>query len=203
MSNMKNLFTEFESVQEALEFAEFLNAYKAFKAMKTGCVESARTTATAVNTIDKVYDEGRLVQVGNDVIDLGITKKFGDVKTDFKMHEQTDINGKKYYCIKSGMCTKKKKLDKNGQPILNKWGKQDYYRFNLEAYEIAKNIIKSVDGIITIDVPFRDKAGNVNKFKKPWFAWGFKTKKQCQEVLCKLPKVIKAEEIENYLRGGN
>lgn len=186
-----------EKMLEMMEFFEFYEAYKNMKSQKTvsARTETVEVKNTNINTPLSI-ESGRFVQRGDDIVDLGENKNIDDVLTKFEKHEQVDINGTKYYCIKSGMCTKKKKIDKNGQPILNKWGKQDYYKFNFEAYEIAKNMIKSLDGIITVEIPFKDKDGNTIKYKKPWFAWGFKTEKECLKAVEILPKVVKGEDIK-------
>ncbi len=192
-----------ERMMEMMEMMEFFEMYEAFKTMKATKNVSARTATIATtnnnnnnNNVANYFDNANLVQRGNDVVETSINKNYGDVATKFKLHEQTDINGIKYYCIKSGMCTKKKKLDVNGNQVFNQWGNPVYTRFNKTAYELAKNMIKSVDGITTIDVPFKDKDGKIMQYKKPWNAWGFKTKKAAQEALDTLPKVVNAKDIK-------
>ena len=183
--------------EKMLEMMEFFEMYEMFKAMKSKTPESARTSAVAMqqtNTVDTFFDNANLVQRQEQVIDLGkSTSK--DVETKFELHEQIDVNGKKYYCIKSEMCTWSYVRDSNKQVIYNEWGKPKKRYFNQAAYKIAKDIIKSVDGIITIEVPFKDKTGKIIQYKKPWFAWGFTTEKKALEAIKNLPKVVKAEEI--------
>ncbi len=166
------------TTQEMIEMMEFFEFYQA---MKKGV--SARTETVEVkNTNNKPLsiDSGRFVQRGNDIVDLGENKNISDVLTKFEMYE-LDLDGKKYYCIRSGMCTGKKIKDENGNEKLKK--------FNISAKQLANNMIKSVEGIITFKVPFENKKGE-------WSAWGFKTKKKCLEALATLPKVVKGEDIE-------
>ena len=157
MSNMKNLF---QNAQELAEFVEFVDAYKAFKAMQSMSVESARTTAVAMNTIDKVYDEGRFVQVGNDIKDIGTASK--DVKTKYEVVKCA--NG---FRIKHNIQTRGKKY------IDKVTGKEKQYRFNKVAVMLANNAIKALNEhpdfkgqLIEYTIPFED--GSSKTFK----GWG-------------------------------
>lgn len=170
--------------EKMLEMMEFFEMYEMFKAMRSKQSVSSRTEPKEVkNTnIDTSLsiDSGRFVQRGNDIVDLGESKKINDVLTKFEMYE-LEVDGKKNYCIRSGMCTGKKVKDALGNEKLKK--------FNISAKQIANEMIKSIDGIITFKVPFDNKKGE-------WSAWGFKTKKKALEALATLPKVVKGEDIE-------
>ena len=144
---------------------------------------SVRTENVAVNntnTVTEHYNKANLVQRGNDIVDLGENKNTSDVLTKFEMYE-LELDSKKYYCIRSGMCTGKKVKDENGNEKVKK--------FNISAKQLANDMIKSIDGIITFKVPFENKKGE-------WSAWGFKTKKKALEALETLPKVVKGEDID-------
>lgn len=170
--------------EKMIEMMEFFEMFETFKAMKSKQTESTRTTAVAVNntnTVDKFFGNGNFVQRGSDIVDLGESKNASDVLTKFEMYEQ-EFDGKKYYCIKSSICTGKKMVDKVT-------GKEYIKKFNISAKQLANNMIKSVDDIITLDIPFTDKKGC-------WKAWGFKTKKKALEALETLPKVVKGADIE-------
>lgn len=169
--------------EKMMEFIEMMEFYEFYKAMKTGKDVSARTEEVKVEKTSKSplsIDSGRFVQRGNDVVDLGENKNISDVLTKFEIYE-LELDGKKYYCIRSGMCTGKKVKDENGNEKLKK--------FNISAKQLANEMIKSVDGILTLKVPFENKKGE-------WSAWGFKTKKKCVEALETLPKVVKGEDID-------
>lgn len=166
-----------EKMLEMMEFFEFYEAYKNMKSQKT---VSARTETATIQNASLSIESGRFVQRGDDIVDLGESKKTQDVLTKFEVYD-IDLDGKKYYCIRSGMCTGKKVKDDFGNEKLKK--------FNISAKQLANDMIKAIDGIITIKVPFENKKGE-------WSAWGFKTKKKALEALATLPKVVKAEDIE-------
>lgn len=169
--------------EKMLEMMEFFEMYEMFKAMKNQTSVSARTENVAVNntnTVTEYYNNANLVQRGNDIIDLGENKNTSDVLTKFEIYE-LELDSKKYYCIRSGMCTGKKVKDENGNEKIKK--------FNISAKQIANDMIKAIDGIITFKVPFENKKGE-------WSAWGFKTKKKAIEALATLPKVVKGEDID-------
>ena len=165
-----------EEMMEMMEFYEFYQAMKASKSV------SVRTESVEVKNTNNTLsiDSGRYVQRGNDVVDLGENKNISDVLTKFEMYE-IELDGKKYFCIRSGMCTGKKVKDENGNEKIKK--------FNISAKQLANEMIKSIDGIITLKVPFENKDG-------AWSAWGFKTKKKCSEALETLPTIVKGVDIE-------
>lgn len=167
--------------EKMIEMMEFFEMYEMFKAMKNQTSVSARTQTEVINNNNTLsIESGRYVQRGNDVVDLGENKNTSDVLTKFEMYE-LELDSKKYYCIRSGMCTGKKVKDENGNEKIKK--------FNISAKQLANDMIKAVDGIITFKVPFENKKGE-------WSAWGFKTKKKALEALETLPKVVKGEDID-------
>lgn len=174
--------------EKMIEMMEFFEMYEMFKAMKHQTSVSARTENVQTentnnnnnNNNNLSVNFGNLVQRGNDVVDLGENKNTADVLTKFEVYD-IEIDGKKYYCIRSGMCTGKKAKDENGN--------EKIIKFNISAKQLANDMIKSVEGIITFDIPFENKKGK-------WSAWGFKTKKKALEVLETLPKVVKGEDID-------
>lgn len=185
MLDIRNLFGD---AKEMAEFVEFVEAYKAFKAMQSMGVESARTTATAVNTIDKVYDEGRFVQVGNDIKDIGTASR--DVKTKYEIVKCDDG-----YRIKHNIITRGKKY------IDKKTGEEKQYRFNKIPVMLANNAIKALNEhpdfkgqLIEYTIPFENGSNRTYK------GWGFKTKKMCEKALEVLPKVISGDEIAKVER---
>lgn len=169
--------------EKMIEMMEFFEMYETFKAMKSRQSESARTEAVATsnNSVAQFYNNNNIVERGNDLVNLGETKNASDVLTKFEMYE-LELDGKKYYCIKSGICTGKKIVDKVT-------GQEKVKKFNISAKQLANNMIKSADGILTLKVPFENKKGE-------WLAWGFKTKKKALEVITGLPKVVKGEDID-------
>ncbi len=170
--------------EKMIEMMEFFEMYEMFKAMKSKKVESARTVAITANYSDNVtpfFENNSFVQRGDEIVDLGTPKNADDVLTKFEVYD-LDVDGKKYYCIRSGICTGKKIIDKTT-------GQEKVKKFNISAKKLANDMIKSVDGIITFDVPFSDKKG-------AWKAWGFKTKKEALEAVASLPKVVKGEDID-------
>lgn len=164
--------------EEMIEMMEFYEFYQAMKKGVSARTESVEMKNTNNNTLS--IESGRYVQRGNDVVDLGENKNTSDVLTKFEMYE-LELDSKKYYCIRSGMCTGKKVKDENGNEKVKK--------FNISAKQLANDMIKSIDGIITFKVPFENKKGE-------WSAWGFKTKKAAQTALEALPKVVKGEDID-------
>ena len=166
-----------------MEMMEFFEMYEMFKAMKSKSTESARTNTveSTINNITEYYNNNDVVQCGNDVKILGHSVNADDVATRFEIYE-LELDGKKYYCIKSGICTSKR--------VTNKvTGQEEIKHFNIAARQLANNMIKSIDGILTLKVPFGNKRGE-------WDAWGFKTKKKAIEVFATLPKVVKGEDID-------
>lgn len=162
---------------------EFFEFYEMYKTMKTQKVESARTTAVATSktNVTEFFDSNNFVQRGNDVVNVGEPKNIDDVPTKFEVYEQ-EVNGKKYYCIRSGIFTKKRVRDAQT-------GKEKMLYFNISAKNLANNMIKAVDGILTLEIPIAGK-------KRGWNAWGFKTKKKALEVVAALPKVVKGADID-------
>lgn len=169
--------------EKMIEMMEFFEMYETFKAMKSRQAESARTEAVATNNnnVAQFYNNNNIVQRGDELVNVGESKNSSDVLTKFEMYE-LELDGKKYYCIKSGICTGKKIIDKVS-------GQEKVKKFNISAKQLANNMIKAVDGIITLKVPFENKKGE-------WSAWGFKTKKKAVEVVASLPKVVKGEDID-------
>lgn len=172
--------------EEMLEMMEFYEFYKAMKSSKIPAdTVSARNDNTKEVTLSNntplSIESGRYIQRGNDVVDLGENKNISDVATKFEMYEQ-DVDGKKYYCIRSGMCTGKKVIDKVT-------GQEQIKKFNIAAKKLANDMIKAVDDIITLEIPFENKKGC-------WKAWGFKTKKKALEAIENLPKVVKGEDVD-------
>lgn len=170
--------------EKMMEFIEMMEFYEFYKAMKNNKSVSARTTQEDVknNNINTSLniEPGRYVQRGNDIVDLGENKNIDDVLTKFEVYD-LEVDGKKYWCIRSGICTGKKVKDENGNEKVKK--------FNISAKQLANEMIKAVDGIITLKVPFEGKKGE-------WSAWGFKTKKKAIETVATLSKVVKGEDIE-------
>lgn len=169
--------------EKMMEMLEFFEMYEAFKSMKARASVSAETSAivTSNTNVETFYNSNNLVQRDIDVVNVGETYNSNDVATKFEMYD-IEVNGKKYYCIKSGIVTKKKVKDA-------KTGEERTKHFNISAKKLANEMIKSVDGILTIEVPIEGKS-------KGWNAWGFKTKKACAECLASLPKVVSGVEID-------
>ena len=170
--------------EKMIEMMEFFEMYEMFKAMKSKSPESARTNVAVVenaNNVNTFYNNNNIVQRGTEVVNLGESVGANDVATKFEAYE-LEVDGKKYYCIKSGICTSKKVVDKFT-------GQEKIKHFNISAKQLANDMIKAVDGILTLKVPFTNKKGE-------WSAWGFKTKKKCAEVVASLPKVVKGEDID-------
>ena len=167
--------------EKMIEMMEFFEMYEMFKAMKSRTTTvSEETKPTQKQNITLSVDSERFVQRGTETVDLGLNKNVSDVLTKFEMYE-LEIDGKKHYCIRSGMCT--------GKKVKDEYGNEKFKKFNISAKQLANDMIKAIDGITTYKVPFENKSGE-------WSAWGFKTKKKCLEALEKLPKVVKAEDIE-------
>lgn len=89
-----------------------------------------------------------------------------DFKAQYEVKKQVSEDGKELFCISR----------KNG------WTKAEK--------KLMNNAIKALDKIITIDVVAENKLGTC-KFK----AWGYKTKKQAEEMMATLPEVFTAEQL--------
>ena len=149
--------------------------------------ESARTNVvTSQNSVQEYYNSASLVQRQNYVVET--TKKpykQGDVETRYEVEK---MDG--FFRIKNAINT-------YGKKYIDVDGKEKQHRFNRIAYRIANDYIKELKNHPVYGKHFLEVEVPISGKRKGWFAWGFKTRKMCDEVINNiLPKVVLAAEIE-------